>query len=74
MKFEVRLFAYHREKFGDSITVEADPTVPAVMAAINAMGIDVSHSRLAVDEAFAGPERGLARDSRLALIPPVSGG
>jgi molybdopterin converting factor small subunit len=74
MKFDVALFAYHREQFGGEISVEADPIVSAVLAALSAIGIDVSRSRLAVDEKFAEDSEDLNSKSRLALIPPVSGG
>ena len=74
MHFEVALFAYQRERHGTSATVEAEPTVVAVLSALSASGIAVEHCRLAVDEAIAEGTHALTASSRLALIPPVSGG
>lgn len=74
MRFEVALFAYQREKHGHTATVDAEPTVGAVLAALSASGIAVDHCRLAVDEVIAQGDAALAQSARLALIPPVSGG
>jgi molybdopterin converting factor small subunit len=74
MRFDVALFAYQREQHGNSVTVEAEPTVPAVLSALSASGIAVDHCRMAVDEAIAESGQALSSTSRLALIPPVSGG
>jgi molybdopterin converting factor small subunit len=74
MQFEVRLFAYQRERFGDAVTVDCEPTVGAVLAALSTLGLDAQHARLAIDEAFAEGGEKLRAESRLALIPPVSGG
>ncbi|MHB8636906.1 MAG: MoaD/ThiS family protein [Fimbriimonadaceae bacterium] len=74
MRFEVALFAYLREQHGSSVTVEAEPTVAGVLSALTASGIAVDHCRLAVDEAIAEPDTRLTPTSRVAVIPPVSGG
>ena len=74
MRFEVSLYAYHREKHGGIISVESEPTVPALLAALSDQGVVVTHSRLAVDEEFSQGSEVLTERSRLALIPPVSGG
>jgi molybdopterin converting factor small subunit len=74
MRFEVALFAYQREKYGACASVEAEPTVKGVLAALAESGIPVSHCRLAVDESMAKGDELLTGASRLALIPPVSGG
>lgn len=74
MHFEVTLFAYHREQHGSSIIVESEPNTRSVLAALAASGLAVDHCRLAVDEAFARDETPIRADSKLALIPPVSGG
>lgn len=74
MRFEVALFAYQREQHGPSVTVDAEPTVDAVLASLLASGIAADHCRLAVDESIAEGAYALTAGSRLALIPPVSGG
>ena len=74
MRFEVALFAYQREAYGASVTIEAEPTVSSVLTALAVSGIEVEHCRLAVDEAIADGVLTLNASSRLALIPPVSGG
>ncbi|HLK16602.1 MAG TPA: MoaD/ThiS family protein [Fimbriimonadaceae bacterium] len=74
MRFEVALFAYQRERHGASVCVESEPTVSGVLAALAESGIQVEHCRLAVDESMAGGDENLMSSSRLALIPPVSGG
>jgi molybdopterin converting factor small subunit len=74
MRFEVALFAYQREKHGAVVYVESGPTVKGVLNALEEFGIPVGHCRLAVDETMASGDENLCETSRLALIPPVSGG
>ncbi len=74
MKFDVALFAYHREKHGGTISVESDPNVSSVLASLSAKGLNVNHSRLAIDEEFAtGSEVLNARVQGWPLIPPLVG-
>ena len=74
MKWRVLLFAHHREKYGESIDIEADATVAGALRALGSLGLDVRSSRLAANNEFLSSEDPLPLGAELALIPPVSGG
>lgn len=76
-----RLFAALKDRLGRS---ELSLTVPAgARAADLLMAAGAAHPelapllggvRVAVDQAFVGPEHPLAEHQEIALLPPVSGG
>ena len=72
--WEVSLFAYLRERHGATVTVEAEPTVALVLQALTDAGIQTTSCRIAVNDEFASPGDPLSAGSKIALIPPVSGG
>ena len=72
--WEVALFAYHKERHGNTVTVEAEPTVGAILVALAAAGINVAACRLAIGNEFGSVTEHVAEGSDIALIPPVSGG
>jgi molybdopterin converting factor small subunit len=72
--WEVSLFAYLRERHGASVTVEAESTVASVLQALADAGIQTMSCRVAVNDEFALPGDALTSGSKVALIPPVSGG
>ena len=74
MKWQVLLFAHLRERHGDSVDIESEPTVDAVFAALQVAGITTQSTRLAADDEFVRPGDRLHEGQQLALIPPVSGG
>lgn len=77
----IRLFAGLKDRLGRA---EVDLTLPkpahardlkaALAAAHPELGPLVQAARVAVDQAFVGPEHLLAPGQEIALIPPVSGG
>jgi molybdopterin converting factor small subunit len=72
--WEIKLFAYLRERHGPTARVEASSTAGAVLDALAAKGIGGDYCRLAVNRAFASRDLVLNPGDELALIPPVSGG
>jgi molybdopterin converting factor small subunit len=74
MSWKVLLFAHLREKHGESVQVQADPSVDAVMKSLTEAGLDIRSCRLAADNEFMRPGEPLQEGAELALIPPVSGG
>lgn len=72
--WEIRLFAYLRERHGEVARVEAGATAGEVLDALSAQGIGGGYCRLAVNRVFAPRELTLNEGDVLALIPPVSGG
>ncbi len=72
--WQIKLFAYLRERHGDVTTIEAGDTVGEVLDALTAKGIGGDYCRLAVNKAFAKRDQVLGAADELALIPPVSGG
>ena len=78
---EVRLFALIREKVGREAIALSVPTGTTVgelaarlRAAEPAVAPYLEASRVAVNLAFARPDRVLAPGDDVALIPPVGGG
>jgi molybdopterin converting factor small subunit len=79
MKHLVRLFGPARDAAGSAqIETEAAATVAELLAAVAerypALREMLAVSAVAVNREYAPPERGLAPDDEIALIPPVSGG
>jgi molybdopterin converting factor subunit 1 len=81
MKVRVKLFAVAKERAGsDALTVEVtdDATVAdvrqALIAAVPALAMVVSHALWAVDAEYAPDTAPVTERSAVALIPPVSGG
>jgi molybdopterin converting factor small subunit len=72
--FTVRLFAYLKDRHGEQVQVEAEPTAEGVMAALRERGIRTDSCRLSVNLEFARTGQSLQGKDELALIPPVSGG
>lgn len=72
--WKIKLFAYLRERHGETVSIEADATVGDVLDALTAAGIGGDYCRLAVNKAFAVRDLVLVEGDELALIPPVSGG
>ena len=72
--WDVSLFAYLRERHGSVVTVEAEPTAGAILAALTDAGINTMACRLAVGDEFVRPESAVPEGAPIALIPPVSGG
>ena len=81
MTVRVRLFALARERAGRP-EVEVGLATPATVgdlrealrAAIPQLGPICTGAMVSVDEEYASDQTPIAADSRLALIPPVSGG
>lgn len=73
-RFEVKMFAYLKDRHGASVTVHAEPSVQSVLEALQQHGIDAGGCRLSVNLAFAIGTEILSETDELALIPPVSGG
>lgn len=81
MKISVLLFARAKDLAG-SDQVEVDVPEPASVAALRAalaatyphLAEVVARSLFAVDEEYASPSTPLSDRSRVACIPPVSGG
>ena len=74
MVWNVRLFAYLKDRLGPSVEVEAAPSAEALLAALRAKGLPTESCRLAVNHEFAEADTRLDPGDELALIPPVSGG
>jgi len=74
MKWNVLLFAHLKEAHGNSVEIEAEPTVNAVLEALKNKGLTIASSRLAADNEFVREGESLKEGAELALIPPVSGG
>ena len=72
--WDVKLFAYLRERHGSTVTVEAEPKAGAILDALSQAGVNTTSCRLAVGNEFAKPETPVPPNSEIALIPPVSGG
>lgn len=73
-QWRVRLFAYLRERHGESVEITAEPTALGVLTALQNAGIDTRACRLAVNNEFSRADSQIAVGDELALIPPVSGG
>ncbi|HEY4232728.1 MAG TPA: MoaD/ThiS family protein [Lacipirellulaceae bacterium] len=81
MTVRVKLFAVAKQLAGRgevAVEVATGATVAdverALIAAVPALADVVAHARWAVDAEFAKTETGVAAQSEVALIPPVSGG
>ena len=81
MKIRVRFFAGLRERFGANelfLDLPDNADVAAALACLDAEHPDVRLSEkrftVAVNRAFAKPDRVLVEGDEMALIPPVSGG
>ena len=72
--WEIRLFAYLRERFGEKVFVQAGASAGEVLDALTAKGVGGNYCRLAVNKSFAARDLALKPEDELALIPPVSGG
>ena len=72
--FSVRMFAYLKDRHGERVSVEADPSVDGVLAALAQSGVQTKACRLSVNLAFPTSNVALKETDELALIPPVSGG
>jgi molybdopterin converting factor small subunit len=72
--WRVKMFAYLKDRHGEEIQVQSEPSSSALLKALAQAGVDVSPCRLAVNHTFVQKERSLAEGDELALIPPVSGG
>jgi molybdopterin converting factor small subunit len=72
--FSVRLFAYLKDRHGEIVEVEADPTASSVVEALNGKGIRTQSCRLSVNLEFVDLGTEIREGDELALIPPVSGG
>lgn len=72
--FTVKLFAHVRSRHGESIEVQAVPTVRGLLEAMQEAGICTESCRVAVNHEFADMDASLSAIDELALIPPVSGG
>lgn len=68
------MFAYLRERHGNTVSVEAEPSAEALLQALSKAGVRTDSCRLAVNCAFVKPEWQLSPGDEIALIPPVSGG
>lgn len=73
-QWSVTMFAYLKDRHGEVVRVESEPSVRAVLEALKDYGVDTSSCRLAVNLYFAEPDDALSAGDNLALIPPVSGG
>jgi molybdenum cofactor cytidylyltransferase len=81
MTLEVRLFAMARERAGQT-TIEVELPLGARVADLRAAIVHdlpllaplLPKTMIAVDEEYAADDRVLAPGSRIAVIPPVSGG
>ena len=74
MQFTVKLFAHLKDRFGETVNVESEPTSGALLTALAEQGLPVETSRLAVNLRFVRGATELSAADELALIPPVSGG
>ena len=72
--WKVQMFAYLRERHGDSVTVSAEPTVGSVLQALASTGVSIEACRIAIGDEFAHAQDAIPIGSELSLIPPVSGG
>ena len=72
--WDVKLFAYLREQYGSSVTIEAEPNVTAILQALTDKGIKTDSCRLAIGDEFGRGNQAVPLNSKLSLIPPVSGG
>ena len=77
----VRLFALAKERTGSSdleLALPAPPTVGSLRAALRDRFPDLAplwrSAMIAVDEEYAGDDVAIHTGTRLAVIPPVSGG
>ncbi|HRK20780.1 MAG TPA: MoaD/ThiS family protein [Fimbriimonadaceae bacterium] len=73
-RFDVKMFAYLKDRHGECVSVEAEPSVNGVYRALSHIGIDASGCRLSVNLSFPIGDEELQEGDELALIPPVSGG
>jgi molybdopterin converting factor small subunit len=73
-EFRIRLFAHHKDRHGESVTITAEGNASSILEALQAQGIAASSSRLSVNLVFAAPDSPVAPGDELALIHPVSGG
>jgi molybdenum cofactor cytidylyltransferase len=81
MRLSVRLFALARERAGRSevdVELESPATVKDLRGALREqipqLGLLCAAAMISVDEEYAPDETAIDRGSRLAVIPPVSGG
>lgn len=73
-QWEVRMFAYLRERHGATVAVEAEPTADAILTELAEAGVAIDACRLAVGDEFVNGNSPVAPSADIALIPPVSGG
>lgn len=82
MKIRVKLFAVARQLAGrDEVEIEIagdDPQVSDLRAALIAeypqLGDVARHLMIAVDTEYAADSTPITKESKVAVIPPVSGG
>ena len=81
MKVRVRLFALAKERVGRAeveLELTESATVAALREALRAhlpqLGALCGNAMIAVDEEYAADDYLLTAESRVAVIPPVSGG
>ena len=72
--FSVRMFAYLKDRHGERMEVEAEPSVEGVLQALLQNGVQTRACRLSVNLSFPTGNLALQETDKLALIPPVSGG
>lgn len=72
--FSVRMFAYLKDRHGERMSVDAEPSVKGVLEALALKGVQTKACRLSVNLAFPNGNTDLKETDELALIPPVSGG
>ena len=72
--FSVRMFAYLKDRHGERVEVEAEPSVEGVLQALSQNGVQTRACRLSVNLSFPAGNLALKETDELALIPPVSGG
>lgn len=73
-RFEVKMFAYLKDRHGERVAVNADPHVKGVLAELERAGVKTEGCRLSVNFDFPLGDEALNEGAELALIPPVSGG
>lgn len=73
-RFSIRMFAYLKDRHGERMEVNAEPSVEGVLQALSRNGVQTKACRLSVNLSFPSTNLALKETDELALIPPVSGG